>query len=186
MLSLYDALEIISSSWNAVNKDVIINCWNHTKILPKKIPDNNNDKNLSDKKDINMDIIVHEDKEITNLDNKLKKLYGLRYTLNMTANEYISIENDQLVADKLTENEMINNDVIINSLIVSTVNDDKKISYESLLINSDSYDKFSKFFNETLKTNPENLCSLFYTYIQENKNIKISLENIGKIISKIK
>jgi transcription initiation factor IIE alpha subunit len=179
-ITLYEALLFSSLAWGKINQNIIVNCWNHTKII---------DQNLVNKKDVlnNINDVtkIHENEEIIILDNKLKKLASLNIVADMTAEEYISIENKQLVDDKITDNDIIN-DMIADSLIASTINDETIISSDILLKNSGSYENFKKYFYKSIMNDPEKMCSLFYTFVQENKNGKKSLENIEQIILKNK
>lgn len=168
-LTLDNAFIFIKNAWDNVTQNTIKNCWDHTRIISlcSEISEVNI-VNITNKLDENS--IDKESELYDNFKDKLKRMSELELSFDMTAQEYISIDSNEKIAENLSETDIINirspNELLINNKINLSLEQIKKVKDE-LLNHCNSKEKFINYINSVNDENKNKFYELFYTLLKD-------------------
>src|SRR6185312_6423690 len=103
-LNIKEAIEFIADAWEKVKPSTINNCWKNTGILPVEIIEN----------EMN---IEKTDDTITDLTLALNNLKLADPSVNITANEYLAVDNDLVSTELPTEEDIFEEFLIAEGVL---------------------------------------------------------------------
>ena len=103
-LNIKEAIEFIADAWEKVKPSTINNCWKNTGILPVEIIEN----------EMN---IEETDDTITDLTLALNNLKLADPSVNITANEYLAVDNDLVSTELPTEEDIFEEFLIAEGVL---------------------------------------------------------------------
>jgi DDE superfamily endonuclease. len=136
-INISDAIDFVSIAWNNVKPIIINNCWKHVGILSKdKKHINNNLENNEIKTNILDNKINYE--EMQKLDENINNLLLVDTNIDMKANEYIDVDNDNEILEKNID-EIINCESKQDKILNEEVENKNKKKYNDIMLDYNNF-----------------------------------------------
>ena len=119
-LNVKEAIELIADAWEKVKPSTINNCWKNTGILPAEIIEN--EMNIDETND-----------GMTDLTLALNNLKLADPSVNITANEYLEVDNDLVSTELPTEEDIFEEFLMAEGVLRQHVEEDSNDEEETII-----------------------------------------------------